>query len=158
MKKKSIGEPKIYLGGRLRKVVLPNQQEAWDFGSAQYVKAAVKNVEEYLHKQRKNLLACASTPLSPDYHPEVDITEELDPEFASYFQSLIKIFHWMVELGQVDICCEVSMMSSYLALPRCGHLEELFHVFAYLRKNHNAEMVFDPSVLDIDMEDFEHKD
>jgi hypothetical protein len=50
-----------------------------------------------------------------------------------------------VALGRVDITTEVSMMSSHLALPRVGHLAQLFHIFAYLKKRHNAEMVFDPS-------------
>lgn len=64
----------------------------------------------------------------------------------------------MVELGRVDICCEVSMMSSHLALPRVGHLEELFHLFGYLDKHHNAEMVFDPTEPEIDEEAFAPKD
>ena len=35
--------------------------------------------------------------------------------------------------------------SSHLFLPREGHLLQLFHMFAYLKRNHNSEMVFDPS-------------
>ena len=68
--------------------------------------------------------------------------------------SLIVIVRWMVELGCVDNCTEVSMISSHLALPREGHLEAVFHMFAYLKKNHNSEMVFDPSEPDIDVSDF----
>ena len=64
----------------------------------------------------------------------------------------------MVELGRVDICTEVSMMSSCLALPREGHLDALFHAFAYLKKNHNAEMVFDPTEPVVDMGKFERED
>ena len=37
------------------------------------------------------------------------------------------------------------MLSSHLALPREGHLYQLFQVFAYLKKYHNTEMVYDPS-------------
>ena len=51
----------------------------------------------------------------------------------------------MVELGRVDICLEVSMLSSHLALPREGKLQQLFHMFAYLKRNQNSEMIFDPS-------------
>ena len=36
-------------------------------------------------------------------------------------------------------------MSSHLALPCCQHLQQLFHMFAYLKKHHNSELVFDPS-------------
>ena len=50
----------------------------------------------------------------------------------------------MVELGRVDVCLEVSMMSSHLALPREGHLEQVLHIFAFLKKYHNTELVYDP--------------
>ena len=64
----------------------------------------------------------------------------------------------MVELGRVDIYCEVLMMSSILALPRMGHLEQLYHIFSYLKKHHNTEMVFDPSEPTIDEELFVKQD
>jgi hypothetical protein len=50
------------------------------------------------------------------------------------------------------------MLSSYLALPREGHLAQTFHIFAYLKKYHNTEMVFDPSDLVIYEADFDRKD
>ena len=37
------------------------------------------------------------------------------------------------------------MLSSSLAMPRNGHLQQVYHIFGYLKKYHNAEMVFDPS-------------
>jgi hypothetical protein len=63
-----------------------------------------------------------------------------------------------VELGRVDICLEVSMMSSHLALPREGHLEQVFHIFAHLKKYHNTWVVYDPSDLVIDEAQFDAKD
>jgi hypothetical protein len=147
LKQESIGPPKIYLGGQMRKVQLENGVSCWAFGSAQYVKTAVKNVEDYLEKKGESLPARASTPLSNGYRPEIDISDELDPDDAAYYQSLIGILRWMVELGRVDICTEVSMMSSHLALPRKGHLDQLFHLFGYLKKHHNAEMPFDPTLM-----------
>ena len=130
----------------MRKVELDNGQTCWAFGSAQYVKSTVQNVEGYLAKKGKYLPAKASTPLSSQYRPELDTTEELGPDDAAYFQSLIGILRWMVELGRVDLCTEVSMMSSHLCMPRKGHLEQLFHVFGYLKKHHNAEMPFDANL------------
>ena len=56
----------------------------------------------------------------------------------------------MVDLRSVDICCELSMMSSHLALLCEGHLKELLYIFAYLRKYHDSEMVFDPSYTVVD--------
>ena len=49
-------------------------------------------------------------------------------------------------------------MSSHLALPREGHLDQVLHIFAYLKKYHNTEMVFDPSDPVIDEEKFNKKD
>ena len=44
MKKGSISEPDVYLGAKLRKVLLDNGVEAWSFSPAQYVTESVKNV------------------------------------------------------------------------------------------------------------------
>ena len=60
----------------------------------------------------------------------------------------------MVELGRVDMCTGVSMLSSCLVLPREGHLLRLFHIFSYLEKENNCEMVFDHTVPAIDKADF----
>ena len=64
----------------------------------------------------------------------------------------------MVELGRVDICLEVSMMLSHLALPRIGHLKQVLHIFGYLKQHHNAEIVFDPSDPVVDENLFERRD
>ena len=96
-------------------------------------KAAVKNVEEYLLSKEEKLVAKAPTPLSNGYHPEIDMSPELESADASYYHSLIGVLRWMVELGRVDMCIEVSMMSSHLALPRAGHLKEVLHIFATSR-------------------------
>ena len=77
---------------------------------------------------------------------------------ASYFHSFIGILCWIVELGRADICVEVSMMSSHLALPRTGHMKEVYHIFAYLKKHYNAEMVFDLTPMDFDRSLFEQQD
>eukprot|EP00957_Ditylum_brightwellii_P148966 11341541-Ditylum_brightwellii.AAC.1 len=58
------------------------------------------------------------------YRPELDITPELSPIDSAYYQSLIGMLRWIVELGQIDICLEVSMMSSHLAMLREGHMAE----------------------------------
>eukprot|EP01083_Nonionella_stella_P108565 315857_1 len=77
---------------------------------------------------------------------------------AAYYQSLIGILRWAVELGRVDITCELSMMASHLALPREGHLQQVFHIFGYLKRNHNSEMVFDPSDPQVDLNQFPGQD
>ena len=56
---------------------------------------------------------------------------ELDEKDSAYHQSLIGILQWVVELGCVNICLEVSMMSSHLALLRKGHLDQVLQIFGY---------------------------
>ena len=161
LKEESIGPPKIYLGGSVRKVQLDNGVECWTFSSSQYVQAAVKNVEDYLSKRdddKWRLPAKAETPLRTTYRPELDTTPELAPIEAAYYMSLVGILRWIVELGRVDICLECSMMSSHLALPREGHLQQVLQMFAYLKKYHNTEMVFDPSDPVVDESSFEKRD
>ena len=50
------------------------------------------------------------------------------------------------------------MMSSHLAMPRKGHLDQVLHIFAYLRKYHNTELVNDPSDPVVEQDVFEPKD
>ena len=63
-----------------------------------------------------------------------------------------------MELSRVDITMEVSAIACMMALPRRGHLEQLYHMFAYLGNNHNACMVFDPSEPVLDMSKFIKED
>ena len=109
-------------------------------------------------KNGQSLKAKALNPLPKGYRPEIDISEELGLKEDSYYQSLIGIFRCMVELGRVDICTEVSMMSSHPALPRKWNIEAVFHMFAYLKIHHVSEIVFDPSEPEIDMDDFPLED
>ena len=69
--------------------------------------------------------------------------------------SLIFILRWIVEIGRIDITSEISMLSSHLVLPRKGHLEEVFHVFSYLNKHMNSEIIFDPTTPEVDMDIFQ---
>ena len=159
MKPGSMGDPDLYLGAKLRKVTIDGT-DAWSFSSSKYVQASVQNVEEFLNKRfnGRKLAKKVGTPWKANYHSELDDTEELDPEMASYYQSQVGVLHWMVELGRVDIMTEVSTLASHMALPRKGHLEALFHVFAYLKIRHNCRMVFDPRYPDINFEQFPKAD
>ena len=143
LKDESIGPPDHYIGGKVRKVELENVVNAWASSSSQYVQTAVKNVEAYLDSQdskRWKMPSKADTPLTTTYRAELDVSRQLNVADAAYYQSLIGILRWIVELGRVDVWLEVSMMSSHLALPRESHLEQGLHIFAYLKKYHNTEV------------------
>ena len=158
VKENSIGEPSLYFGNKVSKVILENGIKAWSFSSSQYVQAAVNNVESYLKSKGKSLATKAASPFTTGYRPEIDVSEELNATDAAYYQSLVGILRWIVELGRVDIATEASMMASCMALPRSGHLDQVYHIFAYLKKKHNSEMVFDPSEPDVDENEFEQFD
>ena len=155
MKPDSIGDPSIYLGSKLSQVVLDNGVRCWSSSPAKYVQGAVNNVEEYLRKHDlPKLKNKVRAPWPNDYVSETDVSPELDPKRAQYYQSLIGVLHWIVELGRIDMITEVSKLASHMALPREGHLKAIFHVFAYLKCKHNARMVFDPTYPDIVSSDF----
>ena len=47
--------------------------------------------------------------MSNDYSPEFDETNELDPQWHTYYQELIGMLRWGCELGRVDILHEISI-------------------------------------------------
>jgi hypothetical protein len=161
LKEASIEPPDQYLGGKVRKRNINTTEgdvEAGTFSSNQYVKEAVNNVESYLKERGMKLPKDRDDPIKRDYRPELDESEELNNVDASYFQSLIGVLHWIVELGRVDINCEVSMLSSCMVLPRYGHLEQLYNMFVYLKRHSNTEVVYDPSEPVIESDDFPRED
>jgi hypothetical protein len=96
----------------------------------------------------------ASAPFEVTYRAEIDESPVLGPKMANYFQSQIGILRWCVELGRIDIITEVSMLCTFLCMPREGHLDAVYYLFAYLYLHHNARVVFDPTYPDVDMSDF----
>ncbi len=108
---------------------------AWGLSPSKYVIQAVKNCQLHLTEKlarRYSILARADNPFPVDYDPSTDLSDILDPDCSSFYQHLIGVMRWMVEFGRIDIATEVSMLSSYLACPREGHLENALHVMGYL--------------------------
>ena len=154
----SIGDPDIYLGAKLKKATCSNGVECWTLSPSKYVWEAVKNCEEFLKTNfdgKFSLPKSAPNAFVQNYEPEIDVSEPLDPDRASYYQTLIGVMRWMVEIGRVDIATEVSILSSHLAYPREGHFECALHMMAYLKAKHNSRLFFDPSYLTIDHASFD---
>jgi hypothetical protein len=91
-----------------------------------------------------------TSPFTQDYRPELDTSEELNVERATRYQSDIGILRWIVEIGRIDIITEVSLLASHLALPRIGHLMQVWHIYAFLKNRHNGCLIFDPTYPRID--------
>jgi hypothetical protein len=153
MKEGSIQFPTFYLGAKLKKNVPPNGVISWGMSSRKYVQYAVHNVQEYLTALPgdKRFINKPPSPFSCGYKPELDERPELERVKANFFQSQIGILRWCVELGRIDIITEVSMLSTYICLPREGHLDAVFHVCSYLAMHKNSRVVFDPTYPSVDM-------
>ena len=111
-----------------------------------------KHIGQNLRGQKSN--KWAEAPWPSNYTAEDNITPKLDMEWANYYKHLISVLHWTLELGRVDIITEVSILASQMAAPRMGHLDVALHVMSYLKRKHNAHMVYDPSYPKINMSDF----
>ena len=119
MKSGSIGDTNMYLGAKLRRVVLENGIEAWATIASKYAQEDVSKSEAYLnehfgvHKFAKKVI----NPFELDYDPLINSLAEMGPIFLNYYQTQIGVLRWMVELGRLNIITEVSMITSQLALP-----------------------------------------
>ncbi len=78
----------------------------------------------------------------------------LDPNQANYYLSLIDILRWAVELGRIDIYVDVPLLSSYMCRLRIGYLEQVLHIFTYLKHHENSNVVFDPNCVEWESESF----
>ena len=87
-----------------------------------YVKLAIVNIKAEPVKSGLRLLSKCSTLFLSDYYLSEDITPKLDSEGLTFYQEQIGVLWWAIEVGRVDILLEVSLLSSYLALPRIEHL------------------------------------
>ena len=104
------------------------------------------------------LKTTARNPFPTGYKPELDVTPELNDKLGSRFLPRIGILRWAIELGRLDIFVELSQLSRHQALPRRGHLEAIYYIFAYLKKHENgARIVFDPKTPVINERVFDSK-
>lgn len=158
LKDDKVEEPKDYLGAELEKMTNENGSECWSMSSEKYCKAAVKNVEDKLAESNKRLPSKCQAPFKSGYKPEVDATAELKGDGVSYYQELIGVLRWAIELGRVDILLEVSLMSSHSAMPRIGHLEALYHIFGYLKETPKRKIAMDADHPYVDERRFEKYD
>ena len=117
----------------------------------------MRNCESHLKEnfdEKYSFTKNAPNPFPLGYEPDMDTTPELDPEAASYYNSIIGMMRWMVELGRVDIHTEISQLSTFLAMPRMGHMAAAVHVMSYLKIKHNSRLVLDPTYAPINYDEF----
>ena len=141
LKGDKIEPPDMYLGAQLGTMQVDGN-EGWFMSSEKYVKSAIQNIEETLQKTGQWLPSKCKTPLAYGYRPELDVSPELKADGLQRYQELIRILCWVVELGRVDILMETSMMSTHLAMLGQGHLEQVHHIFGYLKERPKQTLFF----------------
>ena len=146
LKEDSLGPPSRYLGASIKIYTDRYGVDCWAMSSDDYVKIAVGEVERDLETAGHKLRGKAYRPFYQSYRPEVDVTPPLNAAGIAKYQAYMGVFRWMIELGRVDILTEVSMLSSHQAMPREGHLEACYQIFAFLKRNPNMSVVFHPSM------------
>ncbi len=150
LKDGSVEVPKRYLGADISQYTCANGAVAWAMSSDSYIESAIQNVEIWLKQRGEHLKTRTACVFPSDWKPELDVTDLLEDEDASYFQQQIGVLRWMVELGRVDILTEISMLAAYSAAPRQGHLAAILHIYAYLKKHKKSKLVFDYTKIDHD--------
>ena len=80
---------------------LANGTWCWTLSPSKYVQEAVRNCKQALkdtYGVTHKLPKYAPNPFPMGYKMEMDLTTPLEPELASYYQSLIGVMRWMVEI------------------------------------------------------------
>ena len=145
LKDDKMEEPEMYLGADISKMDNKNGDECWAMLSDKYCAAMVKNVEETLAERGLQLPSKCPLLLSAGYKQELVCTAELKANGVQFYQEIVGPLQWVVEIGRVDILLDSSLMSSYLAMPREGHLEEILHIVGYLKSHKKMRLLFDPA-------------
>jgi hypothetical protein len=112
LKNDKIEKPENYLGAQIMQKVIGGR-ECWAMTSEQYVKAAIGNIEATLHESGQRLLSKATTPMQANYQPELDTSAELKLDGIRYYQELIGVLRWAIELGRIDTAIEVYNITNY---------------------------------------------
>jgi len=147
----SVEPPKNYLGADVFKITIhdgsPSEpaKQVWAMSATEYVKRSIQEVERELALQDAYLPKRFETPLSSGYRPELDFSPKLEGSQVNYFQGLVGVLRWIIELGRIDLIVPVSLLSCFVASPREGHLQQCYHIFAYLKQFNRSRLVFDDS-------------
>jgi hypothetical protein len=160
LKENSVAKPSMYLGAQIKQHRLPDQPNKimWSMSAEKYLKEAVRNLEMILAKDQKRLPMKVVTPLTSNYRPELDVSPLLDQAHHTLYMQLIGILRWAVELGRIDLHLPVALLAQYLAQPRVGHLDQVYHMFAYIKAHLRSRIILDATLPYIDSNRFRSVD
>ena len=113
----------MYLGAEIKKVKTTPRHEYCCISYSKYIKYAFLTIEDKLQKKKEELPKYCNTTLSYRYQLEHNIIPKLQEKDTTFYQEAISMLRWDAKIGILDILFGVSIMSSYMAAPRIGHLQ-----------------------------------
>ena len=112
------------------------------FSAKSHIQNVVPKFEDCFDRKFKTGF---KTPMSTEYHPEVDETPFLSDEDASKFRSVIGSLNWLITLGRFDVHCATNALSRFSMAPREGHLKAALMTLSHVRSFSKGRMLFDTS-------------
>ena len=121
-------------------------------------KTYIKNVTERIEKLMEITLKNYGSPMEAGDHPEMDESDLLVGTDIPLYQMLLGCAQWAVTLGRFDIQYATNTLARFGSVPREGHLKRCLRLFGYLKHNHKARIVFDPTNPNLEALKFENHD
>ena len=157
IKEGSGGPPTTYLGAQVYKHSLPDGRSAWGVSSENYVKNAIKTVQDLPSKDDGPEHHLKQQPMFRSRPPtNLSSTSRKNSLKTCYrgIGSSLEYYAGRLEIGRLDIYLETAVLSQYLASPREEHLEAVYHVFAFLKPDPKMKKVFNPKGVEMDKSGF----
>jgi hypothetical protein len=124
--------PESYVGTELSyKQLQMHETDCWTLNTTKFIKNSIENLEQRLAKINRSLPTAkqSQSPMTPGYRPELDSTQELNPDGITMYQELIGELCWATKMGRVDILFKLAILSAYQASPRQGHFDQLLKIY-----------------------------
>ena len=100
--------PEMHLCAGVANAVTASGTKCWALLSDKYIRTSVANVDDDLACKKHKFMTKFHTPFVSGYHPAKDTSRELDSEGTRYYQELIGVLQWAIELGRVDMLLDVN--------------------------------------------------
>jgi hypothetical protein len=142
--KNGYDKPSTYLGMQLQ-----DTDQGWLISMKNYILNVIKEQEVKLHTFNMKLPKNCKSVLPSGYRPEVDDSKMLDGTWTTWYQGIIGILRWLVEMGRIDLAHGVSLLSSYLSAPRIGHFKAALHVLSYIKTSVGYGLLLSPEEPDL---------
>ena len=142
---KGVGIPDYYLGAEYGRIKAEYTKKGTT--STWSAKTFITNVLDKIERIF-GVLRTYTTPMDPDYYPELDESPILSGEEVSKYRMLTGSAQWAITLGRIDIVYATTMLSRFNNAPREGHLTAMKRLFGYLKGHSKGKVIYDTREMD----------